>query len=110
MKTKTEQDLEKKIEKRRGQYKRAVELKRGSRFRFFGEIEKSKAKLEGYKLAKKEIKDKIEDKLKDIEFTKDNLEDGEDYGEDDEADLIHFHQLEGRRLALEELKSLLEGL
>ena len=46
----------------------------------------------------------IDNNLKDIEYTKNNLEEDEEYGEDDDQDLIHFHQLEGRRLALEELR------
>lgn len=60
-----------------------------------------------YWIKEKDVLKLIDKDLKDIEFTKENLEEDENYGEDDEADLIHFHQLEGRRLALEELKKLI---
>jgi hypothetical protein len=66
MKTKTEQDLEKGIEKYHKAGKEDIEIYYDDDFaniqRFRGRIThyKKEAKLEGYQLAKKEIKDKIE--------------------------------------------------
>ena len=105
--SKTEQDLEKKIENKFLKIRGWKDWEEYDRIRGSskGDINCRNEIIEiCIELAKKEIKDKIEENLKDIEFTKHkiNYDDG-DY-------LIHFHQLEGRRLALEELKSLLDDM
>jgi len=61
---------------------------------------------DGYLIALREFVNDINRKLKDIEFTLNNIEPSEDCDVDYAE---HFNQLVGRREQLNELKSLLKG-